>query len=421
MKKILGGVFVAVFLASGFVAEAQEEFVGGGFEASGHILAGGGWQRFTTKGGSAAVGTAVLNDVNGTMPGVIGAYADTNGNVAGINREDVHIFFLDEAELDLAKSFGMHIRLRADLDFGASTLYSGPRFSALGVNLLVEQAFATANIPVGNGFEVLLGRFNAPMGFEKNDVIDNDTISRSVIYRALRPTSLTGLRIYHPSTRSFSWQVWGANNGLVLDNGDRNHALTDVPSAGARLNFQWGEEGRENHVGLSGAWGKESANATAAIGSNMKRGWSLIGDLDFNWWLCERFRFGGEGIYHQINSLNGGEINAKYVGALGNFYYDLSDTLGAAFRYSFGHDVNGPGSPGARVLNITNAAQVPLGTAIQSLTGGDQSMHEFALAANYAITERAGLRLEGGYTWIIPQLARDEHVVGFAGSLGYSF
>mgnify|MGYP003342882864 CR=1 FL=1 len=45
----------------------------------------------------------------------------------------------------------------------------------------LEQAYATANIPVGNGIEFMLGRFNTPIGFESVDVNENDTITTEEI------------------------------------------------------------------------------------------------------------------------------------------------------------------------------------------------------------------------------------------------
>lgn len=413
MKKILFSMLSVALLTSGVVL-AQESYVAGGFEASGHTFVGAGWQRFDVNG----AGNVVVRDVRGTLPGVIGGYAESvNGASGRTNNEDYFKFFVDEVELDLAKTFGENIRLRTDLDFGSGTLNSGQRFGNAGtagddVGILVEQAYVTTNLAVGNGVELLLGRFNAPMGFESVDVGDNDTISRSVIFRALRPISFTGAKIYYGFSDMVDFHFYVTNSGLIHDDGDVISTDTDIPNVGFRLGFNWGEEGKESHLAWNGAWGNDHVGA--------KDGWSFLGGADWQWWATDSFALGGEAIYRQIDDTNtdgAGELNGKYYGGLLNLHYDFSDVWDGTLRYAYAHDVN------AVLLAATGAEEVLNNVgAAQSLTGGDQQLHELALAGNYAITDGATLKLEGGYTRIDPTGAGNgQNVFGVGGGFAYAF
>ncbi|MDP2599844.1 MAG: outer membrane beta-barrel protein [Deltaproteobacteria bacterium] len=392
---------------------AQDEKISGGFEAFGNIVAGAGWQHHRIKG---AVTSTVARDVNGTIPGPIGAYSQA----ITINREDEFKFFLDQFELDLAKSFGENIRIRGDLDFGSGTLNSGPRFAnATGVggqgsNVIVEQAYATANFL---GAEFLLGRFNVPIGFEKVDVIYNFTISRSEIYRALRPNTFTGAKVYYAFSDLVDWHVYASNNGsLAYDNGGLLPAggfqNTDIPAFGTRLGFNWGEEGKRSTFGFSGVVGQDHPNGKTHI--------SFLGDIDWQWWISDVFAFGGEGIYRQIDTTSftpGQRKNGKYFGGLANFHWLLSDVFNLNLRYAYTNDANGPSNAGVLVVPITSTT----GTPSQSLTGARQQIHEAALDGQYAIAEGAYFRVELDYNYIGPQFNASQQIFGVAGVLAYEF
>lgn len=415
MKKLFFAVLAAA-LVTGAVSFAQEASVAGGFEASGHAFVGTGWQKYNVNGGG-----LVAIDVNGTTAGPMGAYSTASRGGAVLtspaNNEDDFKFFADEVELDIAKTFGENIRLRADLDFGSSSLYSGPRFTNGGgaadeSGILVEQAYATTNLALGNGVELLFGRFNAPFGFESVDVNENDTVSRSTIYRALRPRSFTGAKIYYSFSDLIDLNLFVANNGLTHDDGDIVDVNSDIPSAGFRLGFNWGEEGKQSHLGWTGAWGQDHGN--------FKNGWTFLADADWQWWATDSFALGGEAIYRQIDSRTPLIVNGKYLGGLLNLHYDFSDVWDGTLKYGYAHDVNGA-TPGVAAGFGTNVATT-WGGAAQSLTGADQQIHEVALAGNYAITDAATLKLEGNVALLNPTgAANNRQVFGVVGGFAYAF
>ena len=249
MKKLIIAV-LALGLVGMFTATASAEYVGGGFEASGSVMAGVGYQHAN----NALQTEFATNDQAPSAAGVIGAYIK---NPAGLPvvaaRQDNLEFFVDSVELDLMKSFGENIRLRADLDFGR--LASGSQSA-----FFLEQAYATANIPLGNGVEILLGRFNVPIGFESVDVVDNDTISKSILIRSgIRRTKSAGMKFYYAFSDLVDLHFYFVNQ---LTRDTYTFKANDIPSVGMRLGFNWGDPGTESTFGLSGFFGAEHNAST---------------------------------------------------------------------------------------------------------------------------------------------------------------
>jgi hypothetical protein len=399
MKKILVTVLalglVAFFVTS---ANAQEEYVAGGFEAAGHIMAGGGYQHHNNK---AQTEMAVDSDGIMTFAGPMGKYLGTPPAA----RSDHFSFFVDEAELDLMKSFGENIRLRTDLDFGRITS------SGIGTaNFTLEQAYATANIPVGNGIEFLLGRFNTPMGFESVDAIENDTISKSIIVRALRPSNTTGMKMYYAFSDLVDVHFYVVNT-LTQDSDIK---INDIPSVGFRLGFNWGEEGTESTFGFSGFFGPETRFSN--------KHFTFGGDIDLNWWLTESFALGIEGLFRRDDAatrtagITAG-TNTEYMAGLLNLHYVFSDVWDGTLKYVFAKQFD-PFN-GFIPATATTPAVVP---TWMNLTGAEQAIHEIALAGSYAVADGAKVKLEGRFDIVNPIGAGNtEYVFGGAMAFAYDF
>lgn len=391
MKKLIIAV-LALGLVGMFTATASAEYVGGGFEASGSVMAGVGYQRANNK----APTEFATNDQQVSFAGVIGRYIPAPA--AG---QDNLTFFVDSVELDLMKSFGENIRLRADLDFGR--LASGSGFGAF----VLEQAYATANIPLGNGVEILLGRFNVPIGFESVDPVDNDTISQSILIRSgLRPTNATGMKFYYAFSDLVDLHFYVVNN-LTRDATfiGVSPKVADVPSLGFRLGFNWGDPGTESTFGISGIAGPEHMGAR-----NGK--WSLGGDIDMNWWVTESFAFGMEGIFRMDPSISsapvlGAATKMNTFGGLINLKYLFSDVWDGTIKYAIAHQ-----------NKATNGTWDYIGT----VGIAKQTVHEVSLAGNYAIADGAKLKLEGRFDIVKPSVAgTTQYVYGGALAFAYDF
>jgi len=393
MKKLIIAV-LALGLIGMFTATASAEYVGGGFEASGSVMAGVGYQHAN----NALQTEFATNDEAPSTAGVIGRYIKSPAGLPILAaRQDNLEFFVDSVELDLMKSFGENIRLRADLDFGR--LASGSQSA-----FFLEQAYATANIPLGNGVEILLGRFNVPIGFESVDPVDNDTISKSILIRSgIRPTNSTGMKFYYAFSDLVDLHFYIVNQ-LTRDNLFNGVAakVSDIPSFGMRLGFNWGDPGTESTFGLSGFAGTEHYVSS-------KSGWTYGGDVDLNWWVTESFAFGLEGIFRKDSQTPGTAVGSMNTfGGLINLKYLFSDVWDGTIKYAIAHQ-----------SKATNGTWDFIGT----LGIAKQTVHEVSLAGNYAIADGAKLKLEGRFDIVKPSLAglTTQYVYGGALAFAYDF
>ncbi|PIU57154.1 MAG: hypothetical protein COS89_05160, partial [Deltaproteobacteria bacterium CG07_land_8_20_14_0_80_38_7] len=395
MKKLIVALLAVSLLAFGSLASAQESYVGGGFEAAGHVMTGGGYQHHNNRDN-----TYFINEGDYRYEvGPIGKYVGTESGT----RTDQFSFFVDEVELDLMKSFGENIRLRADLDFGrvASSGYQTQPF-------VLEQAYATANIPVGNGIEFLLGRFNTPIGFESVDVIDNYTISQSAML-GLRPTNTTGAKIYYAFSDLVDLHFYIVNELTQ----DTDVKVGDVPSLGLRLGFNWGDEGMESTVGISPFFGPESRFSN--------KHFTFGGDVDVNWWITEAFALGLEGLFRRDDAVTNTKSvtpgsDTEYMAGLLNLHYAFSDVWDGTLKFCFAKQYD--------TSNLVNINAVAANGAFSpyNLTGAEQTMYQISLAGGYAIADGAKLKMEGRFDIVnLRGASNTEYDYGVAMAFGYRF
>ncbi|PIR16610.1 MAG: hypothetical protein COV46_07800 [Deltaproteobacteria bacterium CG11_big_fil_rev_8_21_14_0_20_49_13] len=365
MKKLVIAVVAIAALALAFGANAEEKYVAGGFEASGHINAGLGFDYIGTNSGALAGGSS-------------GLLRDQWSNAKNYDKAKDFGFLLDEVELDLTKSFGENIKFRTDLGFGDQAIGS------IWGGVYVKQAYVTANIPAGNGIEWLFGRFDAPIGYEAVDRNDNNTITHSAIYNFnIRPRYLTGMKFYYAFNDSVDWHVWFANNmsdGRINWNGDNKV----MPAIGTRLGYTWGEEAKESTVGLSAAISPE-VNAGSKLGRM-----SFLVDVDFNIWATDAFVIGGEALYRQ-NDAAKGTTSTKIFGGILDLNYAFSDVWDGTLKYSILRPNNGGGTSDALLSTMA-----PVANALVVAKGYIQ---EISVSPAYQITDGAKFRAEYKLDW----------------------
>lgn len=399
MKKFLFVLAAIAAISFAFGAQAEEKYVAGGFEASGHINTGFGFSH---------LGDNYLQNTGGAA----GLVRDGWAGVQNAGSATDFGFLLDEVELNLTKTFGENIKFRSDIAFGDGNI--GSTGIGAGGGLRIEQAYVTANIAVGNGVELLVGRFDAPIGFESVDRNENDTITRSSFFNAgIRPRTLTGAKFYYAFSDAVDWHFYIVNNledGLgVAFNGDGNI----IPSAGTRVGYTWGEEGTESTVGLSVAAGPEALRAGKKTGR-----WSYLADLDWNFWATDAFAIGGEGIFRIDNSSSAaGEKDAKFMAGLLNLHYVFSDVWDGTLKYALLRQ------------NAFGSTALPTGAAAPGVAGtyvgqasGKAYLHEIGAAGGYQITDGAKFGAEYRLDWSDYKAAANKNFShAFLGNFAYTF
>ncbi len=348
-------IFTAAVALSLCANMAQAE--DGELELSGNVTTFAGWQHDDSSAGGDAVITAIPER---------GATAATR---------DTFNFYLDEVELDIQKSWGDKVRIRADLDFGAATLGSNwSDFAAAGTAFVLEQGYVGFNVADG---EVVVGRFNVPMGVYSVDRNSNVTISYSAPYLLL-PTNATGAKLYYPFGENFDIQLYVINN--FADTVSTTPASAGglggaIPSGGFRLGYNWGEEDKKSTVGLSGAVGGQRAGLMKHL--------SFIGDLDLSWYITDQFLLQFEGVYRQDNTAVAAGVNDKGYAANLNLDYLINDEWDIYGSYNYLHDWEGVGAG--------------------LYTGRDQQVHAGTIGVGYNITDGAKFKIEYRLDWHFPQ------------------
>ncbi len=371
-KSRLVAVMAAVALLGASPLKAADKGGAGGLELSGNIDVVAGYQKDSKYTNPTGAEFSAINSADDARQGV-GQLGDFRGSSS--SKRDTFNFYIDQVELDVNKTFGENIRIRADLDMGRGL--SGTPHGVFNL----EQGYVTANIPVGNGVELLVGRFNAPIGLESVDRNDNIAVSHSNGYRFLRPHNVTGAKIYYAFNENVDMHLYAVNN---LWDSITNDTL--IPSYGTRLGFTWGEKGSENVVGISYAGGPEGAVELGSGNSiNEMKHLTHIGDIDFSFHVTDAFVVAGDLMYRQDNNAHGaGQGACAVVGTGGSTFtknckgYSAQLTLGYNFneswngwlRYDYLHDVHA------------------------NYTGVDQQIHAGAIGAAYQITDGAKVKAE---------------------------
>ncbi len=312
------------------------------------------------------------HDDKDALGGLQGGLAD---NILGatVPNADHFRMVIDQVEIDLQKSFGENIRLRADLDFN-DFADTGHRVTP-GVD--IEQAYVTANLGAGNGIEFLMGTFNAPVGVDTVDRNENWLISYSSPFRYFTPTNVTGAKLYYAFSDLIDLHV-----AVVNDLNSNGFGDSAIPSGLFRLGFNWGSDDNKSTLGISGGAGPESDTAVVGGASNNAH-FDFYGDMDAMIALSDTIKLAGEGVYRQSNSISAG-ANQKGIAAFLALNYQASDVWDVTFRGDYAWEINPANARGGSGASTTGGNWI--GFEGQQMAG--------SVGAGYQIADGAKMKLE---------------------------
>jgi hypothetical protein len=154
-------------------------------------------------------------------------------------------FTLSLAEIVFQKN-AQPIGFRIDLDFGAAN--DVVQTGVAGTLANVQQAYASALLPIGNGLTVDVGKFVTFMGYELIESKDNWNYSRSLLFSWAIPYFHVGARASYPVSPELTLLAHVVNgwNNVVDNNGSKtigatvNYAV--LPTTSLILNWIGGRE-----------------------------------------------------------------------------------------------------------------------------------------------------------------------------------
>jgi hypothetical protein len=191
--------------------------------------------------------SAVWNPGTGTAN--TAPYAFNAGKQNGVN--------LDAVDIKLSKPFDQG---KWSAGYVAELSY-GPDAQAIdGGAYPIRQAYVDLEVPVGNGLELKMGRFDNILGYETSDAMNNPNFTRSYGY-TFEPTEHTGL------LANYQFASWLSVEGGFVD------SVTTIGGTGSPTTINSRSESRRGFISL--------ITLTAPDNWGFLKGSALYGGLDY--------------------------------------------------------------------------------------------------------------------------------------------
>lgn len=294
-------------------------------------------------------------------------------------------FSLDQVEIDLEKEITSWLRVRTDIDFEEAD-------GSLTADEIFEQGFVVVTIPMfaaidEDGWDVTVGKFNAPIGWELLDAPDTYQFSQSITFLNGIPTNLTGVMLQGNVTPYLDFALYGVNGWD--ENADKNRDKT----IGGRVGVT--PFGEYLNVGVSVIHGAESdpnpddpaeALAAAALEAGAEgqdnHDQRTVLDVDYTITLpiFEGLLIGGEVNIGRdehaqstfLTAPNQRPATAEWFGYFNTIHLDVLSWLGFTYRYDYFDD-----SSGARIDSTPQIWQSHTGAVTIALAEGAGFLVEY--------------------------------------------
>lgn len=219
MKKML---MIALVLSLALVGVAQADI-----EISGHVVTVWSDAQHDEQINATGVNNAIsLALGSGPVAGLAGTLSTGNVATGQATAAAADILAVAEIELDIEADITDNISARIDIEMNDGTIGAGASVFD------VEAAYIKLVQPFDVPFDVIVGKFVAPIGVEPQEQIDRKLITQSLVDRLI-PNTLTGIAVTG-TVSAIDYVVFYVNDLAPGDN-DRN-ANTDGSNAmGARL------------------------------------------------------------------------------------------------------------------------------------------------------------------------------------------
>ena len=261
----------------------------------------------------------------------------------------------------------------------------------------LPQAYASVNIPFGNGIDVKVGHFYTPVGYEVVTAPDNFFMSKPLTFQYGEPFTHTGFLANYAIDENWTASAGGVTGSATGGwDGNFNTQLGNWSFLGGT---GWTSDEKDYSLNLTGTAGNQSYSSP---GNNSFWGlYSLVGKGN---WLNDDLHYviqHDHGYANNVINENGQNVNAQWYGINQYLMYDIEDNLGVGlraewFRDANGYRVQGPARCGASTnynasTNSTSSFACSGGTSsyINSATnqwnnaGGGANFYELTAGLNY--------------------------------------
>ncbi len=284
-------------------------------------------------------------------------------------------FLINNAELNLQKpvSADSPLGFKTSLMFGTDAPVVGGVTTGLGTGteqVELKDAYAEYLVPVGEGLDVMVGKFATLHGAEVIESMNDWNFSRSFLFGFAIPFTHTGVRATYPWTKWLSTTV-GVNNGwdVVKDNNlgktlETEVVLTPNDKMSLVTNYMVGPEQPSTPTG-----GGSNSHQRHLL--DMVASYQPIEPLQ----LKANFDYGFEQKGIGIGK------NASWTGLAGYVRYALTKWWALASRTEWFHDADG----------VRTAFRT---TGINGVTGRDLNLWEQTLTSEFQLNKHLLTRLE---------------------------
>ena len=305
-------------------------------------------------------------------------------------------FMINNAELNLQKPVSADSRFgfKTSLMFGTDATVVGGVTTGLGTGteqVELKDAYTEYLVPIGEGLDVMAGKFATLHGAEVIESMNDWNFSRSYLFGFAIPFTHTGVRATYPWTKWLSTTV-GFNNGwdIVNDNNfgktlETEVTITPNDKMSLTTNYMVGPEQTTS----------ATQPATAGLGSNshmrhlidVVASYQPIDPLQLKANFDYGFEQKGVGI---------GE-NASWIGLAGYARYALTDRWALASRVEWFHDADG-----------VRTAFRPSGAGLNGISGFDLNLWEMTFTNEFKINKHLTSRLEYRHDQANEKIFRNE-------------
>jgi hypothetical protein len=136
-------------------------------------------------------------------------------------------FMLNQLEGDIEQAFSDRVSFRADVELNSD--------GASSYEVSLEQGYVQFSPSASDRWQVKIGRFNSPIGFEQSDPLGSYLYTRGFIYDDALPSDLTGFLTTVQLTKRWNVSLLGVNGW------NRNSDNNTGKSLGLQSGFRFGK------------------------------------------------------------------------------------------------------------------------------------------------------------------------------------